>query len=358
MLGVNGDISQPEREPADEVGDVGHAQKLGRLPFRCTCPSVIPMSRRPESLITDRQGRHEQAVPLEWFVPGVAQLKKDSIYWPSDPRTPGWRPRVVRAGPGMLTDFYRLATAPAEAIRAYSDAWGPLGLCEHGLPVTHGMWDAPTRGRQLCLQVPEGYEPVATWRYWARQAGAIATLSSRVRRGTLGKWPTWQAWYSDPWPWASGAADILEGQRDHADGALEGIRAGRDSVAAGALSLASAVSGWLRLAGVGIEMRWDPTEEPRLAFSTRYLFGALGLSLAGALAGQGLAICAGCRTPFAPTRRPAAGARSWCETCREQGKPHRAAQARYVHRPRQAAGVQAVPGSASTRKTGARYPRP
>lgn len=94
------------------------------------------------------------AVPLDCWLEG------DELCWrtpdPTGPKSPPgaddqeWRrstgaPRFRTPRQGMLEGFLKLAAASDDQILEFARRWGPLGICEHGLPHTHwplNTWDA------------------------------------------------------------------------------------------------------------------------------------------------------------------------------------------------------------------------
>jgi hypothetical protein len=83
-------------------------------------------------------------------------------------------------GAGVLDDFILLADEPS-VIPAFAAYWGPLGICRHLKPWTHSVWRSLSMSVQptccplgaAASQGREGWEPVAKWVDYSREAGAI-----------------------------------------------------------------------------------------------------------------------------------------------------------------------------------------
>ena len=268
----------------------------------------------------------------------------------------------VRPAPGMLTDFLSLARAPERAILRFARRWGLLELCNHDLPTDHPtdialpicLGETSSRLLQFegdCMRVVD--EPVATWRYWAGQASALANVGARLRRG-LSIDPRDAAKLLDaaPWvpvvprsvrgPWgdlippsqpatSSPYAVVLEHERE----------AHRRRVAEQPLDPAElrrtvrdALAFWLEMSRVTVKLVW-PGGRPDVVL-TGGLFGALGVQMLMLISGsQGFAFCAGCGNVHVPARPNDTRRASYCPSCRATGVPQRHAQRRYEAAKRQ-----------------------
>jgi len=221
----------------------------------------------------------------------------------------GWQ-RMTRAGRGMLEGFARLADdETGDRIAAYARRWGFLDLCEHGLPASHNP-----QPRRLPLPQPwtfcsptwlEDGEPLDGWRYWAGQARAVLDVHVRHTAGEPGADEDWRllyAWSTYEAPWWEERSAKSERWR------LRGI-----------------VNDWTVLGNV---RPWLVDYEPWLVVGGGTLFGALAVQLALLVSGSdGVYRCSACGSPFVPEgRRPAAGRRRYCASCRERRRPGRDAK--------------------------------
>lgn len=288
----------------------------------------------------------ESGVPLAWrsprriWTPGSAvELNDGSIVWGrTKPSDRGFIEPEFR----LLDEFVRLADPAAsdEQILSFARSWGLLGLCSHGLPRTHdpnsipyslsfGLW---LTGNWWCQSGLSSPEPVACWRYWARQAAALATLIAAVRAETLGAPRDWEVlWSPGPWvsgePWDQSIAAIDGGYRYLRQRVFGQLGSQREH-------LAGALQTWLRLGGVQIEVSWAFSERPRVDVRNRGLFDTIGLLLvfvAGEL--EGFTFCHACRAPIAPRRRLGPRDRwRYCAACRTEKRPQQEASRAYHRR--------------------------
>ena len=94
-----------------------------------------------------------------------------------------------------LGAFLKLAHASNDVIIRFAETWGPLGMCAHGKPVTHAGgcqllgWEErvwlPDEERSHPPEVDaaaEYWEPLAAWRFYARQFFAIVTIAYEVNK--------------------------------------------------------------------------------------------------------------------------------------------------------------------------------
>ena len=110
----------------------------------------------------------------------------------------------VVPGPTMLEDFSSLRAASDEAICRYANGWGLLGLCAHGLPVSHLDY-APVGGEQGqrvpvgtdCDDWAEG-ENLEWWRYWSGKADASIRVAGALQLGRATGADAWRAIWSPP----------------------------------------------------------------------------------------------------------------------------------------------------------------
>jgi hypothetical protein len=247
-----------------------------------------------------------------------------------------YRWRVIHAQGGsdqsaMLGDFVDLADASDEhAFGRYAQCWGMLGLCAHGLPATHDKTTLPESlarpgrsitfdaglGENRCMISFLGREPIATWRYWARQARALLVVCARLAAGQPGgdaEWDELRApgpWTRD-WPAAPLTIPSVEDFLGPPTAALQRHAAGET------------LQHWLALAGVGLTVSWTGAT-PDMAWRSGGLFGALGMKLLLAASRvDGWALCAGCGKPHVPSRQARRGSGRFCSDCRTAKVPAR-----------------------------------
>lgn len=119
------------------------------------------------------------------------------------------RSKAEQEGRGILDEFLFLSDAPNESILQYARTWGVLELCRHNLPAGHEFSLDSHLRLPLLLKVPKawhtelpanprqcrslGREPLATWRFFSRQAKALLNIAADLQRGRLGQREDWAA---------------------------------------------------------------------------------------------------------------------------------------------------------------------
>jgi hypothetical protein len=305
----------------------------------------------------------QAAVPKDWFVPQDIVIRRDRVCWrpmAPVPEFPHFEYAYTKRtpGPGLLEQFVALGDAPDEDILRYARHWGVLVICGHGLPASHSEDCHPMhlRGRGRYLY----WEPLASWRYLARHAHAVLEIAAATYNG--------QALDRDnidrllPMPPRTKRRrpgrpllDILQNSKARPDGLLYGghsrqtiiehlfmdIRDGlmgremgsmkgrsHEEALAKTLSrqrlfVTHAVNCWLNWGRARPQIDWEGST-PTIELTTGGIWpmyadrlaGALALQLAYAVASsEGVATCFACGRFYTPTRRPAAGRRSFCPDC-------------------------------------------
>src|SRR5688500_17596336 len=123
-----------------------------------------------------------RAPPGHWPIPAsVESVTRDcgellAFHWPL-----GRTPAYTQGARGMLREFIRIRDA-ASAL-AFARAWGPLGLCRHGVPWIQADLDTEmVRGGAGCVapecQAPEATEPVEACVRLAAGAAAILSVAA------------------------------------------------------------------------------------------------------------------------------------------------------------------------------------
>jgi hypothetical protein len=188
-------------------------------------------------------------------------------------------------GAGVLDDFILLADEPS-VIPAFAAYWGPLGICRHLKPWTHSVWRSLSMSVQptccplgaAASQGREGWEPVAKWVDYSREAGAIVHEAIQ-------------------------------------------LKSARERPRVSLQRLFGRITEWLELAAVPIGAYADLcTEKPwpcglSTTFAVSGVFQIVALQLLGVVAGgRELAQCAHCGIPFVITGHRE-GVRRFCRTC-------------------------------------------
>ncbi len=242
-----------------------------------------------------------------------------------------WNARHVLPGTNMLRAFANLVDAPPERVLAFARRWGPLGCCRHGLPSSHSLDCAPCG-----WDGQGGWEPLARWDFFTRRAQAVLFVASRMRDGSTGSIQELQ-------PLAFDLAKVLL-----AAGRLESKKVCPPDWWALVIGV---VNQWIEDGGVRprLLLSGDVGKvRPRLVLTPTWrfpepefsLFGALGMQLAFAVAGErGLAFCSTCCAWFEPGRQLRAGVRHYCPDCARRGK-WRSASAAYRARQKKSSSSQ------------------
>ena len=210
----------------------------------------------------------------------------------------------------VLDEFVKLVGCPAERVLGFARAYGPLHVCEHGLPAWHnpGWW---RKGKLVGYCRETQVEPLHVWWDLAGQAKAVLGIAASVHRGNTISETDWRA------------ALAWTGRRD--------IPWWNQSSRADARVLELCVQRWLQLGSVHPTFHWN-RGEPQIQLSGWGVMGAIGRQLAFAVARVGgLELCYNCKEWYQPKRRPnpnvttivrhASTRRSPTETPSEHGVP-------------------------------------
>jgi transposase-like protein len=268
--------------------------------------------------LTTEDGRLERPLALaDWLRPDVVEVEGEWLRWEYSDKGRGFGAHI-RMGPGLLAEFPKLADASPSAIRNYARRWGVLKICAHGLPCGHnpppvvGMesglvtWCYPLGWPDTC------WEPLDRWRHFARQTRAMLNIAAYVHAGKPGRPEDWQTVYED--------AKTDAWQHVHQGGPFWE----RLTCEAARARLGLLLDERLALGHVRPQLTWSgKTHEIVLKGSG--LFGALTAQLLMVISRtDGLLICSGCGQAYDPKpRRPRAGTRHYCQTCRHHSIPQR-----------------------------------
>lgn len=276
--------------------------------------------------IRDVNGLVDRPLPIhEPWAPAMVELVGDRLVWSNRP----WPRRVDQTPRRLLTDFLELADKPDIAIRDYARRWGVLLICKHGLPATHAQDCWP-------LKLDQGgeyeyWEPIANWRRFSRQAGALAHIAANILDGRIGDLEQWRAMYRESTASALSPSRAEDGNADSEDYPIKPQvfwRTAWDTQSDRLLRtersyLSESLGAWLRLANPGLVIQW-PDTGPQLAFAGGPLFTRLALALVVATFGAGgIAFCSTCQGVYPPKRQPRVGEQNYCDACRNAGVPHR-----------------------------------
>lgn len=218
---------------------------------------------------------------------------------------------------GMLEEFLRLRGAEPDRYRAFARRFGPLMICEHGLPPSHQLPSTLGNLRVAgcrCAHI----EPLTMWRAYVEMFAALLTLAASIgtseERRRLGREELWRQalhWTGrDQVPWW------------------------KESVRADKRMLLLTLEYWLGVTGVGPRLR-QQDGSLRILLGGGGVLGALALQTTLAAArSKGLAFCSDCHMAYVPKRRPNPNRQNYCPSCRDAGIPNRNAQAAWRARQR------------------------
>lgn len=279
--------------------------------------------------MVDENGRvRPPLAPGLVFVPARAEIRGDRlVYWwdwtpPGDYRSLSEALAARRwAQPApptdLLTAFMRVQTE--SDIRRFALRFGPLELCEAGLPLTR-LFDppdgflrhthAPCRAAHVDEESGGWSEPLSIWVRLAERTRGMFELAAWLHTAQAATEPS-DALLDRAFPEAKSVRDLRD---------LLAAR-GRDPISVYAEQLAERVNFWLQLWTVTPRLQWSPPNTPVLRVgqgAAEHL--ALQLASAIARAGSSWATCDGCSRPYRRGDRAAQmGRRNWCPDCKADG---------------------------------------
>jgi hypothetical protein len=249
--------------------------------------------------------------------------------------------------PGLLEGFIRLADGSDEAVLRYARRWGPLWLCEHGVP---WQYDGKECIPPATDSSPWCEESLDKWREYAREARAVLRIARKLDSGQPGSEDDWdETWTGGLFLYATPTSDRLTQwvggvEFDEFDAALEeahveateGASTRRRTTSSDPDELTEALmyespsdyplplqervlarnlNEWLAWGGVTPNLFWqDRKRSIRLAGNG--LFGALAIQLLfDCCRTDGLAVCTACGTPYLPPKRPRRDRNAYCSDC-------------------------------------------
>jgi len=265
------------RERVDEVLDLHRARLDVRPPVadggRYVAPEHVELIEAPDGADDSDRASYPRLVAT-----------------PADFLSKG---RHVSPSEDCLIGFIDLAHAPVEAFSkralAFARLYGLLELCRHLEPCRHDtpscqplrLWDRP--------DLPLSWEPLASWRRYSRQLGAILCLAANLQNELPGDPRDWQTVFeTTPNPVEDGTPAWFP-------------RWPPGDVNRERTMVSNLVTRWLGFADVRTVSIWRPTEDRPFTLLWRHpsLIGLLAVQLDAAVQSKpGVYRCAECRRPF------------------------------------------------------------
>ena len=225
-----------------------------------------------------------------------------------------------------LGRFLDLAEAADKGILKFAQRYGVLGICQHGIPASHGTRCGSLYSYEDESLAPTFWEPLEAWRRYAAQADAILRVAADLRAGRTSPQALWE-------PIIAGAPRELPpvySQHDVPKVPDDSLMHLSDIVPSdmfdARLAIRLAAMDWLSLGGVFLSASSDEGESS-LSFhlASLGLFGFLSVQLGAALSSDlGVYFCMDCGRPYEPPggRRPKRGQKNYCPACRLSGHKH------------------------------------
>jgi hypothetical protein len=249
--------------------------------------------------------------------------------------------REVKVRPVIFGEFLSLHKASDRVILSFAKKFGVLGLCRHGLPLSHfpmkTLRAVQVGQRRECIpkftRRREIVEPLNSWRGLSRSAAALLQLQNQTSTRRDEERTRWRdaLWLHEQL--------VLAGHR----GYRSALRLGVPDPPERSERIARIANVWLECAGLRLQIQSIHTNEIGLVMTIPdtgpNLFGGLAIQLSLELANrEGWAQCAACRRIFEPLTHNVSPTRDrFCPECRRRGKPELFAKRRYRARKRAAA---------------------
>ena len=268
-----------------------------------------------------------------WSIPGEVVKHADGlIRWGND----GGRVATASDAPAdIVMKFVGLSDASDAKVLAYAKRHGVLGICGHGLPVTHitgvgtGGWrpvhctfreSVTVDGREWAT------EPIERWREYARLAGAILSAAAALHQGQPVPAAVWEQaeelaprYLETPWsrPSSGGLVERSLADDRGMNVLILDIRADVTKLRVTRTDLGRlewALRQWMQLGAV---TTWVDCADKgfRICFGGETLFGALASQMAVMISRNGtLYPCSGCGDAFPADDGRGRGAEQhwWC----------------------------------------------
>jgi hypothetical protein len=246
----------------------------------------------------------------------------------------------------LVADFVSLKEGAANSVLAFAQKYGPLGLCQHNLPLFHSLaCNSPTMRiskdverlktelaqsdpeladlqrtnpaafgmvltRRSPLRVWGGVtfsERLSGWYAWSKFMRSLLSLAVEVKSGEVG----------DAGKWAAIGA-TKPGDQSHSLRLLA-VSANRLLLLARPAPRVSCRDGALSLEFVNSQVLQDSTLLPPPAAQSGFTGGVFSTIVIGAIGslagGKSLQGCSGCGRLYSPVRTPTQGKRHFCTDC-------------------------------------------
>lgn len=302
-----------------------------------------------EAGIETVSGELDRQVPSwRYQIPATARRDGDRVVYAMLEDSWDHSTRSAGTNDHQLARFLRLRQASDAAILSYARKLGVLGLCGHGLPMTH-LGTLPRRCTELG-KVPEVglnadafgdeyWEPFAAWRHYVAQAVALLKVCASLRREKQATENDWSlifdrfgpvvAW-NRPVSFDKTGAVTVEEPLGGDDDPVEPLRdyfeepekhVWEVDLATQKECATYVVEAWLRISPPRLRFSWL-RGQATLSVAADTLFGLLAMQLAlAAAASKGFAVCSACSLPFVPRKRPQPNRRAYCDSCRAAHAP-------------------------------------
>lgn len=288
-----------------------------------------------------------------WPLPQLVELERNGsdsrvrhqpYVWKA-PRKSVGEPKTA-ASKGVLGRFVRLAYANDSRVVDFVRKFGPLNLCQHGLPDTHaGLFrcqDDVETDEENWQRYGSRSEPLKTYRRYARLVAATLRAAEDFRSGMrfhvedleiiANHWKSWNLQLLHGRPKKQRPQMALANYAPDFNVVLEQIQPGQReaNIVNGATSIVNNVVNWWLDAGVvtarlrlEIEYhpprRYTPRQPANVVWESlgRYptTWAAIGTQLLfAALRERNVAYCAHCGREVHRDRRPRTDRRVWCDS--------------------------------------------
>ena len=234
----------------------------------------------------------------------------EHLHWlhpqPGEPSYIEYLKRPAANPSGMLDAFVRIKGA--DDVLRFARRYGPLSLCEHGLPASHRpvprfRLDKPPAD-SYCR--PVGYpsncsEPVGRWYFYVRLARALLEIGAASWQERPGSKTSWK--------------DVFDEEDDDYQDRMLAMLG--ESVAVDRLALSAVASDrWLDDGNLRLNWFWAPRLGEPLSWLGNDTFSLLAVQLVAALSRAGdMAICDGCSRVYPRKRRAQRKRRNFCPAC-------------------------------------------
>ena len=267
----------------------------------------FPVDWQRSGLVDESFGLSRPTAPSALYLPRIVGFKGDRLLYsdPGDGRTP--------PPSDLLASFFDLANAPASKVVAFARSYGPLGLCEHGLPFAHcGHQQVYLEGgyRRGDWKPRLYFESIQKWKRLSRSFRAALNVFSRVLRRMGGLEEDWKALHPSYLHKLRNLVSSSDASPEHADfdGSL------LCQMWLNPLIAMTRLHPMLFCEKGRIET--GLTAADGFLSSPYNLSGVLVLQLTLAVArAEGSVMCQACRKSFIPARRPNPNRRRFCPDC-------------------------------------------